>query len=380
MRIYLFLGALLLAFASSAQECNEESLLQKLGTWEENSGSISGITSADLAREKKVEASIHSMIKSKYSPMGLKIKFGGAYESSYPFMPVNSYYYHIMAFQFYCEENKIKTVTESATTFQIYVNKFDVDIYDTALGNRAVAEGFNVMHELPVEKDGYWYFKDKDSNLGFGMSGKSSAWLITYDGKLPFAFVTRKEFLEKNKKNLTSSVLDAAAGFKEVLKNLETEKGLEEVEYKDDPEKLAKYMRGYNYTKGRYENFLADNEKNYQPEFDKIETLLKMSPEELNQKAIVKLDPNANLAASYLFTDDKDPLCEILIKPNPGYFNAKLPRSSPQFIWVNVIWNQNEPIASKFREDIMKAVDFAALKNMLGKSEIGNKITINQSK
>ena len=34
---------------------------------------------------------------------------------------------------------------------------------------------------------------------------------------------------------------------KEVLKNLETEKGLEEVEYKNDPEKLAKYIRGYNY-------------------------------------------------------------------------------------------------------------------------------------
>jgi hypothetical protein len=370
MRIYLFLGALLLAFASSAQDCNVDSLLQKPGTWEETSGSISGITSADLAREKKIESSINSMIKSKYSPMGLKIKFGGAYESSYPFMPVNSYYYHIMAFQFYCEENKIKTVTESATTFQVYVNKFDVDVYDTAQGNRAVAEGFNVIHELPVEKDGYWYFMDKDSNLGFGMSGKSSSWLITYDGKLPFAFVTRKEFLEKNKKNLTNSMHDAAKGFKDILKNLEMEKGLEEVEYKNDPEKLAKYLRGYNYTKGRYENFLADNEKNYKPEFDKIEKQLKMSPEELNQKAIVRLDPNANLAASYLFTDDKDPFCEILIKPNPGYFNAKLPRSSPQFIWVHAIWDPNDPILSKFREDIIKAVDFAALKNMLGNPKL----------
>ena len=367
MKFLALLFGILLSLASLAQDCDVESLLQKPGIWEETGGSISGITTADLAREKKVEAFIHSMIKSKYPPMGLKIKFGGAYESSYPFMPVNSYYYHIMAFHFYCEENTIKTVTESATTFQIYANKFEVDIYDTAHGNRALAEGFNVIHNLPAEKDGYWYFKEKDENIGFGMSGKSNAWLVTYDGKLPFAFVTRKEFLEKKKINLTNSIQEAAVGLKDDLKNLEKEKGLEEVEYKNDPEKLAKYLRGYNYTKDKYEKFLADNEKKYKPEFDKIEKLLKMSPEELNQKAIVKLDPNAELDASYLFTDDNDPFCEILIKPNPGYFNKKLPRSSPQFFWVNVTWDNNEPILSKFREDIMKSVDFIALKNMLGK-------------
>src|SRR5665647_1888319 len=168
MKYLLNLFAIFIALSSSAQDCNQELLLQKPGVWEETGGSISGITSADLAREKKVEASIHSMIKSKYSPMGLKIKFGGAYESSYPFMPVNCYYYHIMAFQFYCEENTIKTVTESATMFHIYANKFSVDVYDTAQGVRSTAEGFNVIHDLPVEKDGFWYFREKDENMGFG--------------------------------------------------------------------------------------------------------------------------------------------------------------------------------------------------------------------
>ena len=378
MRIYLFLGALLLALASSAQDCNVESLLQKPGTWEETSGSISGITSADLAREKKVEASIHSMIKSKYSPMGLKIKFGGAFESSYSFMPVNCFYYHIRAFQFYCEENTIKTVAESGTIFQIYVNKFIVDVYDTAQGDRSSAEGFNVIYNLPVEKDGYWYFREKAENMGLGITGKSSSWLVTYDGKLPFEFVTKKEFLQKRKINLTDEMHHGAEVDKEVLKNLETEKGLEEVEYKNDPEKLTKYLKGYNYTKDKYEKFLADIEKDYKPEFDKIETLLKMSPEELNQQAIVKPDPDGR-GNSYLFTDDNDPFCEILIKPNPSYFNKKLPRSTPQFFWVYVTWDP-KPILSKFREDIIKAVDFEALKNMLGKSEIENKINIKQSK
>jgi hypothetical protein len=183
---------------------------------------------------------------------------------------------------------------------------------------------------------------------------------------LPYSYVSKKEFLEKRKINLTTSMLDAERGFKDILKNLEIEKGFEEVEFKDDPEKLAKYLKGYNYSKDRYEKFLADNEENYKSEFDKIETLLEMPAEELNQHAIVKLDPNANLP-SYLFTDDNDPFGEVLIKPNPGYFIKKLPRSTPQFFWVNVIWNHNDPIVTRFSEDIINAVDFAKLKSMLGK-------------
>ncbi|MFA5973545.1 MAG: hypothetical protein WC780_14430 [Lentimicrobiaceae bacterium] len=366
MKCLILIVVFLISISSKAQDCTEEFLLQKPGIWQETSGSVSGITSADLAREKKVESSLHSMIKSKYSPMGVNIKFGGAYSNPSSYMPANSYYYHIMAFDFYCDGNTIKTDDETSTTFQISANGFDAEIYDTAQGDRSLAEGFNVMHDLPVEKDGYWYFNEKDVNLGFGMTGKTKSWLITYDGKLPYSYVSKKEFLEKRKINLTTSMLDAARGFKDALKNLEMEKGLMEKEYKNDPEKLAKYMKGYNYTKDKYEKFLADNEENYKPEFDKIETLLNMSIEELNQHAIVKLDPNANLS-SYLFTDENDPFGEILIKPNPGYFNKKLPRSAPQFFWINVIWNHNDPIATRFSEDIMKAIDFGTLKSMLGK-------------
>jgi hypothetical protein len=364
-----YLALVLIMFCSlslSAQDCSEELLLQKAGTWKETSGSTPGISASDLAREKKVIASLHNMIKSKYIPMGVKINFGGAYESQYPNMLVNSYYYHIMAFGFHCNNNIVKTDDETSTTFQISANGFDAEIYDTAQGDRSLAEGFNVMHDIPVEKDGYWDFKEKEVSLGFGITGKTKSWLITYDGKLPYSYVSEKEFLEKRKINLTTSMLDAARGFKDILKNLEKEKGFEEVEFKNDPEKLAKYLKGYHYSKDRYEKFLADNEENYKPEFDKIETLLQLPAEELNQHAIVKLDPDANLA-SYLFTDDNDPFGEVLIKPNPGYFNKKLPRSTPQFIWVNVIWNPNDPIATKFSEDITKAVDFSTLKNLLAK-------------
>lgn len=366
MKFLTLIFGILYSLASLAQDCNEELLLQKPGTWKETTGSTPGISVSDLAREKKVIASVHTMIKSKYTPLGVKIDFGSTYESQYPNMLANSYYYHIMAFDFHCDGNTIKTNDETSTTFQISANGFDAEIYDTAQGDRSLAEGYNVMHDMPVEKNGYWAFKETEVSLGFGMTGKTKSWLITYNGKLPYNYVSKKEFLEKRKKNLTISMLDAERGFKDILKNLEMEKGFEEVEFKNDPEKLAKYLKGYHYSKDRYEKFLADNEENYKPEFDKIETLSQMPAEELNQHAIVKLDPNANLA-SYLFTDDNDPFGEILIKPNPGYFNKKLTRSTPQFFWVNLIWNHNDPIATKFSEDIMKAVEFEKLKSMIGK-------------
>jgi hypothetical protein len=92
---------------------------------------------------------------------------------------------------------------------------------------------------------------------------------------------------------------------------------------------------------------------------------MKMPSGESEPPAIVKQDTHDYL--SYLFTTNDDVFAKVLIKPNPGYFNSKLPRSSPQFIVVNVIGNDKEPVAAKVMTDIIKDMDFTALRNMLGK-------------
>lgn len=366
MKYLLIFSILFLSLSASSQNCSNESLLQTPGVWKEGRKGSEGGTAADLAKEKKIVAAIHLMIKSKYTPIGVEADFQGSYSPTYPNMPANSYMYRIIPLNYYCDGNALKTAHETSTYFQIAANMFDAEIYDTAQGDRLLGEGFNVIDDLPDEKDGYWYFKETEAGLGFGMKGKSNAWLITYDGKLPFGFVTKKEFLEKRKRAISDQMLMSASGFKDKLKNLEIEKKYKEAEYKDNPEKLKKYMKmEYLEPRTRYEKLLTDNDKRYKPAFDKIDEQLKLPADELNEQAIVKNDPNDHL--SYLFTDDNDIFGKILIKPNPGYFNKKLPRSSPQFFWVNVSGNHKEPIAAKFMTDIMKAVDFAALKNMLGK-------------
>ncbi len=367
LKYTILFSAVLLSFASAAQDCSKELLLQKPGVWKANpQGSTSDVSATDLLKEKKMVAAIHSMIQSKYSPMGVEACFNGHYGRSDINVPGNSYGYSIMPKNYYCDGDIIKKAPKTSTHFSIIANILGAEIYDTAQGYGLLAEGFHVMYDMPFEKDGYWFFKEIDAGLGFSMVGKQGVWLVTYDGKLPYTYVTKKEFLEKRRKALVVLMEMSASGFKDNLKNNEINKGFKETAYKNDPVKLEKYMKmDYRQIKDRYEKYLADNEKNYKPAFEKIDKQLKMPAAELNEQAIVTIDPKDHL--SYLFTDDDDPFGKILIKPNPGYFNKKLAKSSPQFFWVSIRYNHKEPIATKVREDIMKAVDFAALKNMLGK-------------
>jgi hypothetical protein len=233
-------------------------------------------------------------------------------------MAVNNYDYNILFLHYFCEGNIIKASPETSTIFTIGVNRFDGKIYETPDENNTSGEGFYSLKNMPAEKDGCFYFEENTS-LGFGINGKSRSWLITNDGKLPYAYVSKKEFLEKQKLMLSKALAEAAIG----------------------------------------------SQQNYKNALSKIETLLKMPAADLSQPAIVRQDPHDYL--SYLFTTDDDAFSKVLIKPNPGYFNAKLSRSSPQFFVVNVKGNEKETIASKAMTDIMKNFDFAALKNMLGK-------------
>lgn len=366
MKFLLLVMAVLSVNVCPAQDCNTALLLQKPGVWKASPKGSQGGTAAELVKEKKIIAAVHAMIKSGYTPMSVEANFHGAYNPIYANMAGNSFYYSIIPLNYYCDGNTVKTAHETGSYFQIAANHFESEIYDTAQGDRLLLEGFNVMYDRPVLKNGYWFFKEIGVSLGLGMKGVRGLWLITYDGKLPYSYVTRKEFLEKRMKALAVQKEMAAAGFKDVLKNIETEKSFKEKEFKNDPAKLAHYMKmDYVQVKARYEKLLADNDKRFTPVFTKMANQLRMPEDELNQPAIVKDDPDN--ASSYLFTTDDDPFGKNLIKPNPGYFNKKLPKSSPQFFMVYVRADDKDPIAAKFMTDVVKAVDFDLLKNMLGK-------------
>ncbi|MEQ1799978.1 MAG: hypothetical protein ABL872_18620, partial [Lacibacter sp.] len=277
MKYFLFVIPVLMALTLAAQNCSTELLLQKPGIWKEGMKGSQGGTAAELQKEKKVIAAIHTMIKSKYTPTGVEAIHHGAYNHIYANMAGNSYYYSIIPLNYYCDGNTVKTVHETGSYFEIAANHFESQIYDTAQGDRLLMEGFNVMYDLPVLKDGHWFFKEINVPLGMGMTGKRTMWLITYDGKLPYSYVTRKEFLEKRIKALTVQKEMAAAGFKDVLKNIEIEKSFKEKEFKHEAAKMSHYMKmDYLQIKARYEKLLAVNDSKFAPAFTKIANQLRM--------------------------------------------------------------------------------------------------------
>lgn len=327
MKYILLLGALYASLNVYSQDCTNATVAQKPGIWKEGmKGSVSGIPAADLEKERKVVAAIHLLMKSKYTPIGVEADFNGAFDRPEAEVPANIYDYNIYFLHYICKGNVVKTDDETSTSLTVSANRFDAKIYETPDENNLPPEGFYSMKKLPVEKDGNYYYEEKAS-LGMGETGKSYTWLITHDNKLPFAYVTKKEFLEKQKNMLTVA--------------------------------MPKAIEGAN------ASYKSKTEQDFKKALAKIETLSKMTAAESEQPAIVKQDPNDYL--SFLFTTSDDPFAKVLIKPNPGYFNSRLSRSAPQFFVVNIKGDDKEPVAAKVMGDVLKDFDFTALKNMLGK-------------
>jgi hypothetical protein len=327
MKYVLLLWALYASLNAYSQDCTQALASQKPGIWKEGTkGSVSGIAPSDLDRERKVIAEIHLLVKSKYSPTGVEADYNGSYDRPDAEVPVNLYNYNIYFLHYFCEGNVIKTDHETSTSLTVSANRFDPKIYEKPDENNLPGEGFYSIKKMPVEKDGNFFFEE-DAGLGLGVTGKSRTWMITRDNKLPFAYVTKKEFLEKQKNMLILAMPKAIESSRDNLK--------------------------------------TKTEQDFKKALAKIEILMKMPSSESDQPAIVKQDPNDYL--SFLFTANDDPFSKVLIKPNSGYFNSKLPRSFPQFIVVNITGDDKEPVAAKVMTDVMKDLDFTALRNMLGK-------------
>ena len=365
---YIFVFLLSLVGSQiSAQPCDLGTLLKKPGIWKEGmKGGMSGIIASDLAREKKVVAQLHAMMQSHYSPVAVEILYNGVYNPSFAWMSAIQYSYSIIPLRMYCQEGKIVTEHESSGHFYIGANIFDSEIYDVYTEENEPGYGFHYMSDLPELKNGVYYFKQKNVRLAFDLPGKAAGWLITIDDKLPYSYVTRKEFLEKRKTILQRQEKANIKSFDETVVTKNKEKALYEVEYKNDPVKWQRYL------KMDYQSVLDANEKNrvkfanyYKAAYAKLEEQMRKPADELNQIAIVKEDPNDFL--NYLFTTDDDGFGKILIKPNPSYFNPKLPRSIPHFFFIHQVGPYDNEVAKKIMDEMIAAIDMQALKNMLGK-------------
>ncbi len=367
MKSYLLVFTFFTCFTSLAQENSCEDLLQKAGSWGRTSRTERAPAS-DLAIQKKFVNAVEQQLRAQYRPGKLQAEVTIWHARPNTNEPVNVFGVTLYGMQYGCNNGQLKLNHETSTKMMINFNQFtETQLFDTITDH--MLTGFNKLsHGLPVEvQPGTWQFPDNRVSLGFGIEGNSKLWLLTYDGKLPWMPVSRREFLMKRKKNLHRQVADEKLRYQEQLHQMAAMK--KEQELKNDAAKLASFISStYQPTMERIEQNYIKSMSAFESVIEKIEKTLQEGTD-LQKPAIVIR--NATNHLEYDFTDKVEAFAEVLVKPNPFYFKKGAGRSVPQLITVEIIYDPKDPVASGFMQDVSQVKDLSWLRSFIGKSAPG---------
>lgn len=332
---YLIISLLCLYGATaSAQDCDSEQLKTVPGKWlpqpgDEVHAGTPRPAAADAAGAKSVFNRIGKMFQQEYKPAGVdvynylthNITPGSAYG--------NGYIYTLSNFRFLCINGK-RTKNSEGVSSSVYINPGWLS--GTKLSEMPIYNEYGKVNPETAGSCGFYSLSPREckggklpdlSNGYHSIEGVNNYYVwITYEGKLPYRYVSRKEFLEKQ-------VAICEANLKE-LNQFYSSKG-----WKEQFEAFPEYK----------EKMLAGRKSNLSMHEDPLEAYrrdLKKDAAWLNEMAVVKpvslRDPKTNvyLYSRYDFTTVDDPSMVVPIMPNPGYYNRNLPKSAPQFMVINV--------------------------------------------
>lgn len=342
--------------------------LAKSGKWTKLSETVKS-NAADLAIQRRFYNAVHNPLQENYQPKGLDAAYSGSFQPPQYSQPLAYYWYTLFAERYLCEGdalvlNKfdINSIFRTEFNYVNFLEIYDTTAADNSLGFRALREG------VPVEiRPGIWQFDDVKTSLGSGNEGLTKLWLISYDGQLPWSFVTRREFLLKRKRFLQKEMAAETPRLKDQLAGWEQQKKYKEQEWKSDPAKLANYISGTH--NPAVERVQASHKKliqGYENGIARIDEQLSASAEELNKWAIVIKSTKNNF--DYDFTDKMEPFAELLTKPNPAYFKKYSSPAVPQMITVSIRYDHKNPVMVGFAKEMEKNLNLDFLKSFIGKT------------
>ena len=328
----------------SAQGCDSEKVKTAPGSWTTyDDQNIGGLTAAELAAERKLIASINQIFQDNYKPVGVTARHSANYDmkpseidTRHPNRYGHPYYYLLMNFPNYCKDGKVLKHDHSSATMIINVNNgpdighFYDDIAitgpdgevnsDAHIGYRILSKDFFSNGKLPDLSAGWFAYGGTNASYT-----SDYFWWITRKGKeLPFQYVTRKEFLQKQV--AVQQAYIAAA--KKQRDNKETQNV-----YKQSGQ-LDYFLNAQNSLIAKLEKTLAA----YQKDLGKDESWL-------NEVSVIK-ESYSGEVTRFDFTTLNDQDYFVPVKPNSDYYNRKLPKSEPQFmtIWIRVSAGENPSI------------------------------------
>jgi len=330
-----------------SQPCVQEELIKLPGEWKQGiKGSVNNVSSANLVKEKEVVQSILKIFMDGYKPMGCKAQYSGVYgfnKYSGKNWISDPYGLSVFFLRYLCDPvNKEKYYVDisTPTNLQVSVNKFtplNKEIFAAELPDDH-EEGFIRISKLPEYKNGYYFM---ESNVDYDKNITTYFWMIGYSGKLPYKHVTQKEYL---------------------LKTLATYKiKIQEINERE----LARKSRDI-LTDEDIEFYIEQRDYYRKPIVLIEEMLQNKSAAELESPAVIlhpgDLQPFAGLV------EMGTPYADILIVPNPDYYNRKLPKYAPQLFSINLTISKDDPVFEDVLEKISKAVNVKKFKEMLGET------------
>ncbi len=328
MKISLLTIAFFFSIQLFSQDCTKELLAQKPGTWKVGQqGFINNVNPIDLVKEKSVISYFHKMVSTKYNPTGCQISystvFGKELNAGVNWI-ADPFHYSMYILRYICDshsKDKSKYYVDYSTTTTVDITANVIFSLNTLYASEMPGDdfrGYLKLKQKPKMLDGYYFMGEEvvggtesDSEI------KETRWLITYNDTLPFYYVTRREYLLIQKKRLEKSIKDNSGD------------------------------RGYS-------NKFINNINEY----------LKKPESELNEPAICMWNEEERFEK---FVDEGTKGSFFAVKPNIEYYHKKLSKSTPQFINVVYTLSTGDPVFEENISNIKKAIDFAALKKLLGK-------------
>lgn len=331
----LFIVGALIGLDAKAQDCSQEELTLKPGVWKSGlGGSINGPSAADLAREKVVVNKVFQIIKNLYDPIGCVVSGSEIYGYNPAVAKdwvANPFGYGAFFLRYLCDPGKQgQHYVDVATPTSFYINFNEFGWVKAAEIADDEEEKFFRFRSLPENKGGYYFFKE---DVDYNDKIKKYTWLITYDNKLPYRNVTKKEYLLNMRDIFNAKIKEFEQNFA-VMKT------------KNLPEEQMAYYAESN----------ASTRLWYQKPIDEINDMLEnLSEEELSEPAIIASDGSGSPLDEFVKLGK--PYSFILIKPDLSYYNTKLPMSAPQMFSIVLTVSHGDPVFEHVYSTISKAIE-----------------------
>lgn len=243
----------------------------------------SQVTAGELAAERKVMHRVLEMFKSAFVPTGA----AGYHAANYDVLPhaVTNKSRYGNTYEFVLSNHKIECVNDKPAVLDVSLGNVSVQVNVQLVGEAVDGDPYAGFSFLPR---GYYQLKDgialpqanaegiQEFNFGDG----TTVWWLTRAGALPFRYVTRREFLNRQI---------------EVVRSRST----------PSPGLLAYYQR--------------------------------LLGEATDDVAFVKQGQVPGLTESgYVFTTLEDRANRVYVTVNPGYYDRSQPKSAPQHILIRL--------------------------------------------